>query len=402
VSAAEAWLRYLASAKLSPKEQATRYYDVGKLYQEAGDFERALVNYYRSEAVAEVAELALELSRRKRECFRRLGNIAGLNRELEAMTALVPAGGPKQPGGEVVAEIGREKITMEDVNRRVDQLVELQLKQYAGFMSGEELNRQKEKLVDQLQSKEAKFRLLQDMIAQEVLLREAMKRGLDKKPENERTMEEFRRSFLSNEVLEAETEQKVNVTESDLRDYYNAHKEDFREKAKVEISQIVTEKEEDAEKVLAALKEGKSFEECAKEFSTDEATKEKGGEVEGAIEKGGEIPGIGRDVDVHAHLFALKENEVSQKPVKVGEKFHVFKVRKLIPERIKPFEEARSEVERRKTQEKVREVQEALMKRLEAEHNVIIHRSKFLPEKGEPEKSPQKKEGAGASSPGTI
>ncbi|NQT83803.1 hypothetical protein HQ563_12300, partial [bacterium] len=127
VSSAEAWLRYLAVAKLHSKERAARYYDVGKLYQEAGDFERALINYYRSESIAQMDELQVELSRRKRQCFRRLGNIAGLNRELEAMTSLASAKAVKEAGEDVVSEIGPEKIKMGDLNRRIDEMVELQL-----------------------------------------------------------------------------------------------------------------------------------------------------------------------------------------------------------------------------------------------------------------------------------
>ncbi len=404
LSSAEAWLRYLEVAKLDPKEKATRYYDVGKLYQEEGDFEKALVNYYRSEAVAEVADLRVELARRKRECFRRLGNIAGLNRELEAMTSLAPEGQRKESEGEVVAEIGSEKITLADLDRRVNQAVELQVRQLARFMSGEQLDEQKEKLFDQFQSKQAKFEFLQDLIAKEVLLREAMKQGLDKQPDSEEVIEELRRNFLANEVLDAEIERKVNVTESDLRDYYAAHKEDFKEKPKVSISQIVTESEEDAQKALQALQDGRSFEVCAKEFSIDEETKEKGGEVELGIEKGGFIPGIENTVDVHAHLFAMKENEVSEKPVEVNGKFYIFRVRKVIPERIQPFEDVKYDVQRRKTREKVQEVQEALIERLQNEHNVIIHRSKFLPEKPEEETSPEaeKKKVQAPPLPGTI
>jgi len=401
-SAAETWLNYLDARKLDPEERATVYYQVGKLYQEAGDFERALLNYYRSEAAAKVEDLQLELSRRKRECFRRLGNIAGLNQELAAMTAL--PGEERESGGEVVAEIGLQKITMEEVNRRVDRLVDLQLNQYSAFMSQEQLNKQKEQIVDRFQSKQAKSRVLEDIVASEVLLREAIKRGLDKKRENDEAIEEYRRTFLANKVLDEEVAQKVNVTESDLRDYYKAHEQEFKAKAKVEISQIVMEKEEDAEEVLRKLEDGKSFEECAKEFSTDGATKENGGVVEGEIEKGGYIPGIGNKVDVHAHLFALRENEVSSKPVKVDDKFYIFKVRGVIPERIKGFEEVRAEVERRKTQEKVNEVREALIQRLQNEHNVIIHRSKFLPEKPEKEQEPQeeKKPSAPPIPSGTI
>ncbi len=404
VSAAEAWLRYIFAAKLEPEERARTYYQVGKLYQDAGDFEKALVSYYRSEAAAKMEDVQLELSRRKRECFRRLGNIAGLNRELEAMTSLAPPEAPKEGGGEVVAEIGPTKIRMEELNRRIDQLVDLQLKQYASFMPREELAKQKERIVDQFQGREAKFQVLQDMVAKEVLLREAMKRGLDKKRENDEAIEEFRRSLFASKVLDDEISQKVNITESDLRDYYQAHDQEFKEKAKVEISLIVTAKREDAESVLQKLKDGKSFEECAKEFSVDEATKENGGQVEGEIEKGGRIPGIGDNIDVHAHLFALKENEVSYKPLEVGDKFYIFKVRKLIPERVKPFEEVEAEVRRRKTQEKIEEVRESLIQRLQSEHNVIIHRSRFLPEKPEEQEKPKedKKQGASSARPGTI
>jgi parvulin-like peptidyl-prolyl isomerase len=398
-SAAETWLKYLEAKKLDAGERATVYYQVGKLFQEAGDFERALVNYYRSEAAAKVEDFQLELSRRKRECFRRLGNIAGLNQELAAMTAL--PGERKEGVGEVVAEIGPQKITLEEVNRRIDRLVDLQLKQYSAFMTPEQVSKQKEQLVDRFQNKQAKLKVLEDVVASEVLLREAIKRGLDKKPENDEAIEEYRNMFLANEVLDEEVAQKVNITESDLRDYYKAHEQDFRDKAKAEISQIVTEKEEDAAEALKKLREGKSFEECAKEFSFDEATKEKGGVVEGVIEKGGQIPGIGNNVDVHAHLFALKENEVSSKPVTVDNKFYVFKVRKVIPERIKTFDEVREEVERRKTQEKANEVREALIQRLQNEHSVIIHRSKFLPDKPE-QKEEEKKPSPPPPPSGTI
>lgn len=398
-SAAETWLKYLEAKELDAGERATVYYQVGKLFQEAGDFERALVNYYRSESAAKVEDLQLELSRRKRECFRRLGNIAGLNQELAAMTAL--PGEKKEGVGEVVAEIGPQKITLEEVNRRIDRLVDLQLKQYPSFMSPEQVSKQKEELVDRFQNKQAKLKVLEDIVASEVLLREAIKRGLDKKPENDEAIEEYRSMFLANEVLEEEVAEKVNVTESDLRDYYKAHEQDFKEKAKVEISQMVTEKEEDAAEALKKLGEGKDFEECAREFSVDEATKEKGGVVEGAIEKGGRIPGIGNNVDVHAQLFSLKENEVSSKPVKADEKFYVFKVRKVIPERIKSFEEAREDVERRKTGEKVNEVREALIQRLQNEHSVIIHRSSFLPDKPG-EKEEEKKPSPPPTPSGTI
>ena len=387
-SAAETWLKYLEAKDLNAGERATIYYQVGKLFQEAGDFERALVNYYRSEAAAKVEDLQLELSRRKRECFRRLGNIAGLNQELAAMTALP---GEKREGvGEVVAEIGPQKITIEELNRRIDRLVDLQLKQYSAFMSPEQLNKQKEQLVDRFRTNQAKLKVLEDIVSSEVLLREAIQRGLDKKPQNDEAIEEYRRMFLANQVLDEEVAQKVNITESDLRDYYKAHEQDFKERAKVEVSQIVTETEEDAGEVLKKMNEGQSFEECANEFSIDDATKENGGAVEGAIEKGGHIPGIGNSVDVHAHLFALKENEVSAKPIKVDEKFYLFKVRKVIPERIQPFEEVREEVARRKTQEKMNEVREALIQRLQNEHKVIIHRSKFVSQ--QPEGKEEKKQ----------
>jgi parvulin-like peptidyl-prolyl isomerase len=318
---------------------------------------------------------------------------------LAAITAL--PGEKKEGVGEVVAEIGPQKITLEEVNRRIDRLVDLQLKQYSSFMTPEQVSKQKEQLVDRFQNKQAKLKVLEDIVASEVLLREAIKRGLDKKPENDEAIEEYRSMFLANEVLDEEVAQKVNITESDLRDYYKAHEQDFKEKAKVEISQIVTQKEEDAAEALKKLGEGKSFEECAKEFSFDEATKENGGAVEGAIEKGGDIPGIGNNVDVHAQLFSLKENEVSSKPVKVDEKFCVFKVRKVIPGRIKTFDEVRDEVERRKSQEKMNEVREALIQRLQNEHKVIIHRSKFLPDKPE-EKEEEKKLSPPPTPSGTI
>jgi parvulin-like peptidyl-prolyl isomerase len=388
VSAAEVWLKYAAATKLEPQERATIYYQVGKLY--------------RSEASATVDDLRLDLARRKVDCFRRLGNFAGLNQEMVAMTSLTP-GEAEATGGEAVAELGPRKITMADVDREIDRMVDLQLRQYSAYMTEEQLNQQKEKFVGQFRSKQAKLQILQEMVAKEVLLREAIKRGLDKKRENDEAIEEYRKSLLANKVLDEEITQRVNITESDLKDYYEAHKEDYREKAGVEISWIVVEEKEAAAAVLQALENGKSFEECAKEFSIDDITKEQGGEVPGKIEKGGDIPGIGNNVDVHAHLFSLKENEISSEPVVVDDKYYVFKVRKVVPERVQPYDEVSYDVSRKKREEKVREVREALIQRLQNEHGAIIHRSKFMPEETDENKNPEEeKKATPVSAPGTT
>ena len=100
-----------------------------------------------------------------------------------------------------------------------------------------------------------------------------------------------------------------------------------------------------AEKLLLAIRAGADFAALAKEHSDDKLSAEEGGEI-GWLSRDGQLPAALKEA-----VFALQEGEVSQ-AVKDGGKFYIFKVNEI---RMKPYEEALSDILRKLEGSKIRE-----------------------------------------------
>lgn len=110
----------------------------------------------------------------------------------------------------------------------------------------------------------------------------------------------------------------VEVTDEEISAYFEENKETFAQQETVEASHILVETEEEADEVKAKLAEGKDFAELAKEYSTDTASAENGGEL-GAFGKG-EMA-----VEFEKAAFSMEVDEVSE-PVETEFGFHIIKV----------------------------------------------------------------------------
>nr|WP_316047006.1 peptidylprolyl isomerase [Planococcus glaciei] len=95
-------------------------------------------------------------------------------------------------------------------------------------------------------------------------------------------------------------------------------KKSLAQPAQVEASHILVETKEKADEVAAKLADGGDFAELAKEYSTDTATAESGGEL-GAFGTGEMAP------EFEEVAFAMKIDEVSE-PVETEYGFHIIKV----------------------------------------------------------------------------
>ncbi len=64
------------------------------------------------------------------------------------------------------------------------------------------------------------------------MYRDALELNLPDKPEVKKELDEVNRQVLSQELLNQELADKINVTETDLETYYQAHKDNYVEPAK--------------------------------------------------------------------------------------------------------------------------------------------------------------------------
>jgi hypothetical protein len=229
--AAKTWQEYLAAADIGGVERAKALFQVATLLEKAGNFEEAIEYFYRSETVAKLDELTDQINTHIKDCFEKIGKFSALRYELMDRTNI---DGSAQAGAKIVAEIGSEKITEADLDAIIESSIENQLGSMAAFMTTEQLNGQKAKMLEQFQTSQARSQFLQTWLAQEILYRQALKDNLSDDTQVKKLLDDLGRSVLSQEVMSRQLAAKINITESDVQTYYNANKDKYIEPANEE------------------------------------------------------------------------------------------------------------------------------------------------------------------------
>ena len=227
--AASLWKDYLANANLTDTERAKGLFQVATLYEKANKYDEAIEYFYRSEAASKITDLESQINTHIKDCFEKLGKFSALRYELMDRTSFKPTEGA---GSEVVAEIGTEKITQADLDSLIEQTIDNQLAPLKSFMTDEQLNEQKQKLLDQYKTPSAKMQFLQSYLAEEALYRDALEQNLAERPEVKSQIEDVTKQVLSRQLMNNELADKINVTETDLQTYYQANKDKYVEPAK--------------------------------------------------------------------------------------------------------------------------------------------------------------------------
>lgn len=372
--AARVWQDYLSFAKVSDSERAKALFQIGTLLEKAGAYEEAIEYYYRSEITAKLSELEPQINIHIKNCFENLGKFSALRYELMNRTSFKQS---EQAGGKIVAEIGAEKISEADLDALIERTIDNQLAPMTAFMTADQLNEQKRKILDQYKSPSAKQEFLQSWLTQEVLYRQALEEGLSDQPKTKSVIEDLVRSALSQQLMNNELADKINITETDLQTYYQANKDKYVEPAKVKISHILVEDQQQAEALINRVNNGEDFADLAKEFSTDQDTKESGGEIDIDVRKGSYIPVIGESKELNEKIFAADAGEILSEPFKTEKGWEIIKVRQKYAERQKSFDEVRQQVITELLSQKRQDVQTDLIKQMMDKYNVVIHTSAF-------------------------
>lgn len=374
-AAADTWRQYLGARGADREKSAKIWFRIGVAYQEQGEFEKALVCYYRSEALGKVDAIAPDLGRRVQESLEALGKFAALRYELADR---VGVGADRDAGSDVVAEIGPVKITTADLDAHVEQMVAAQLAQYAAFMDPAQLNQRKEEMLKRFSGGKMRLQVLQQYLGTEVLYRKAREDKLADDPSVRTVLRDAERRVLVQQFMQRELTRRIQITPGDVQMYYEANKKEFADPEQRGVAHILLPDKEKAEAAIRTLAGGAEFAELAGQISTDKATAEDGGVLKGTLRKGAPfVPGVGNAPEFAKSIFATDAGQVAKAPVKTDKGWHVIKVLAVTPERQRSFEEAREQAAKALEQRKQREVEQRLSQELLDHFNVVIHRSKF-------------------------
>ena len=160
----------------------------------------------------------------------------------------------------------------------------------------------------------------------------------------------------------------VEITEEEIRTYYENHPEEFKNPEKIEVKQIGLKIREEAEMVLRKARAGANFKRLYDQYSIELTGRGKGRFDLGIQDR------TSRYTDVVNAAFEAGANQFTG-PVPVGKSFYVVKTGKYFPETLKPLEEVKTIVRSEVLKEKQDTLREAKLKKIRQLYEYSINES---------------------------
>lgn len=199
-----------------------------------------------------------------------------------------------------------------------------------------------------------------DYMDQVALAAEARRRGLHGDTMHRLEMNFYERQLLAQALLSSLVPE---LDEPTLQAYYEAHPKEFLQPAAARVDHIVVASPEAADEVNQGLARGEDFNALARRLSLDRDLLPDGSSLGWINADDGGVPRVGPLAGLAARLTQYDDGATTG-PIAASRGYHWFRVRQRRPERPRPLEEARSEIENRLRQEQFLLAQRDLLKRL--------------------------------------
>jgi peptidyl-prolyl cis-trans isomerase C len=186
-------------------------------------------------------------------------------------------------------------------------------------------------------NEQVRAQIREQLIAREVLIQDATRRGLAKTPEVQTELELARqdviyRAFVSDFIRTHP------IPDAQLKAEYEKLKASRGDK-EYKARHVLVEKEEDAKAIIAELKKGRKFEELAKQ-SKDPGSKDKGGELDWNSPAGYVKP-------FSDALVKLEKGKYTEVPVQTQFGWHVIQLDDVRQAKFPTFEEVKPQLTER-------------------------------------------------------
>ncbi len=200
--------------------------------------------------------------------------------------------------------------------------------------------------------------LLQQMVAEFLIKEEAAKNVSEIEKSSE--FKDLVKKCQENTKVQLFIQQRIEklVTDEKLLELFNKVKKEFKEQDEVEAHHILVETESAANMILADLKNGKNFDDLAREKSTDPSTKQRGGKL-GYFTKDIAKSTLGQEFAEAA--FLLKPG--SQRKVKSKFGWHVIRVTDKRKSKPPKFEQVAPQLRTLQSQQALLKYIEEMMKK---------------------------------------
>ena len=198
---------------------------------------------------------------------------------------------------------------------------------------------------------EIQAQLKDEVIAREIFMQEAQKRGLDATDDFKAQLDLARQTILIRELF-ADYQKTNPVTDADVKAEYdkfvaaNGGKE-YRAR------HILVDKEDEAKAIIASLRRGGKFDDIAKKQSKDPGSGANGGDLDWA-NAASYVP------EFSAAMIKLNKGQVTDLPVKSQFGFHVIRLDDVREAQLPKLEEVKPQIAQQLQQQKLGKFQEDL------------------------------------------
>lgn len=152
------------------------------------------------------------------------------------------------------------------------------------------------------------------------------------------TIEDVKKNIKSNLQIESLLEPYVEITDEEMKAYFEQNKSSLDQEEQVKASHILVDTEELAKEIKSKLDAGEDFSELAKEHSTDKSNSELGGGL-------GYFSREKMVTEFSDAAFALQIDEISS-PVKTSFGYHIIKLEDKVDAKTATFEEFKDEIKK--------------------------------------------------------
>ncbi|MDP4614557.1 MAG: peptidylprolyl isomerase [Limnohabitans sp.] len=198
---------------------------------------------------------------------------------------------------------------------------------------------------------EVMAQIKEELIAREVFMQEARKRGLDASEDYKSQLELARQTILIRQLF-ADFQKKNPVTDADIQGEYDKFVKENGGK-EYRARHILVETESDANALIAEIKKGGSFEELAKKASKDPGSGANGGDLDWAA-AGSYVP------EFSDAMVKLAKGQMTDAPIKSQFGFHIIRVDDVREAQLPKLDEVKPQISQQLQQQKLAKFQEDL------------------------------------------
>ncbi len=314
-------IEYLLKAKQLFPETYRRmdevYYRLGLAYEKIGDYQKAAEMY-------EKLVMNFQKSKYYKDAWNRINVAFAHNYQ------------------DTVAYVGGEYITSMQVENLLERLNPMMRSYYS--------------------TEEGKKKLLEEMIKQKLLVKEAEARKLYLKSDVQDRLQQCYENVLARAMVD-EIRNSVKVTDKEAEKFYREHLEEYKEPATIKAYRIVVHRRTLADSLYRLLRKGANFDSLRVKFSE-------------ARDKSSKSPIVitkkGKKDKFFEQIFKTRKGKFS-KPIQENDStFVIFKVIEKKKEGYRPFKNVKAAIKMRLKQKKQKEAYDRLIEELKKKYNVRI------------------------------